>query len=105
MGADDDVAKELKALPPAVRSRAAAQLDEALNSQDDDPATNGLLVEQAELVKNKLVKAGLLIQSNTGTVVYQPEGPVAVGPDATAIGTLKVKKGDVSFGGGHRGRD
>jgi len=104
-GADADVAKALTALPDAVKATAAAQLDEALASQDGNSAmaeaTNGPLVEQAELVRDKLVKAGLLIQSNTGALVYRPKGPVAIGPDATAIGKLKVK-GDVSFGGGRR---
>lgn len=101
-GADADVAKAITALPEAVKATAAAQLDEALASQDGSPSlaevTNGSLVEQAEIVRDKLTKAGLLVQSNAGTVLYQPKGPVAIGSDATAIGKLTVKKGGVSFG-------
>ena len=97
-GADEDVAKELEALSAAGRSGAAAQVDEALTDTDDDPAgaaVTGELVEQAELIRDKLVKAGVLIQSNTGTVVYRPQGPVAIGSDADRDRQVEGQRGRV----------
>jgi hypothetical protein len=83
----------LDELTPATRAAAGAQFDEAL--ADHDQSTE--LIRLAQQLQDKLSQAGPLTHGPTGTLVYQPSGSTAIGKGAKAVGTIKVKKGNVTL--------
>lgn len=92
-GADPDIAVQLEQLGPLGRARAGAQLDQVL-ADPDHPAD---LDTQAQHIQDMLTQAGLLTHTPTGTLIYQPQGPLVIGNHNKIVKSIKVKKGNVRF--------
>jgi hypothetical protein len=76
---DADLAKEMDRLTPAEQSSAAAQLDEALVYDEDDPderAATEALAAQAREVRQLLVNHGLIAGTNSGIAVTTNTGQI-----------------------------
>jgi hypothetical protein len=76
---DADLAQEMDRLTPAEQTSAAAQLDEALVYDEDDPderAATAALVSQAEQVRQLLVNHGLIAGTNSGVAVTTNTGQI-----------------------------
>ena len=76
---DADLAKEMDRLTSAEQTSAAAQLDEALVYDEDDPderAATAALVSQAEQVRQLLVNHGLIAGTNSGVAVTTNTGQI-----------------------------